>query len=468
MGLLISAFAFVAALVLTWRSLSAGLGAVLTVGYFFGIVRANFPDTYSHFIFDAAVFGFFVSFFTGRGLQPILDPNRQVLQRWVFLLIGWAVLMFLVPIQHPLIQLVGLRGHAFLLPFVLVGSRLRPDECNRLALWLSALNHVAFGFALAEYFVGVPAFYPENAVTELIYRSGDVANYTAFRIPATFSNAHSYGGTMITTLPWLLGAWIQPRLADWQRLLLASGMALAMIGVFLCAGRTPLILLVPILLVATFSGHLRGAAWLVWSLLIAGVAYVVSGEERMQRFMTLQDTDFVLSRIEGSVNLNFFELLLSYPFGNGIGAGGTSIPFFMQHYLREPVTMENEYCRILLEQGVVGLALWLAFIFWFVGRRPTDPRDSWLFGKRLLWYFSLVSFAIATTGLGLMTAIPQSMLFFIGIGFVTAPPALVRRIRKPIHRTGAASSNAPNRGDERSSSASEQVCALAQINDRNL
>src|SRR5262249_44972367 len=128
MGLLISAFAFVAALVLTWRSLSAGLGAVLTVGYFFGIVRANFPDTYSHFIFDAAVFGFFVSFFSGRGLQPILDPNRQVLQRWVFLLIGWAVLMFLVPIQHPLIQLVGLRGHAFLLPFVLVGSRLRPDE----------------------------------------------------------------------------------------------------------------------------------------------------------------------------------------------------------------------------------------------------------------------------------------------------------------------------------------------------
>ena len=30
-----------------------------------------------------------------------------------------------------------------------------------------------------------------------------------FRIPGTFANAHSFGGTLATTLPWLLAVWTQ-------------------------------------------------------------------------------------------------------------------------------------------------------------------------------------------------------------------------------------------------------------------
>jgi hypothetical protein len=184
--------------------------------------------------------------------------------------------------------------------------------------------------------------------------------------------------------------------------------------------------------VATFSGHMRGTIWVFWALLMFGVLYVVSGEDRMQRFMSLQDTDFVVERIHGSVNMTFIDMLVEFPFGNGLGAGGTSIPFFLQHRLRRPIIMENEYGRILLEQGVAGLALWITFIIWFLGRRPADPRDSWQFGKTLLWVFSLASFAIALTGLGLMISIPTSMMFFLGIGFASAPPVLVRRPpRKP-------------------------------------
>src|SRR6202035_4938566 len=105
---------------LTWRSLAAGLAALLTVGYLFGIARANFPDSFSHFIFDSAVLGFYFSYFGRGGLKKALDPQQEALRRWTSLLIGWGVLMFLVPIQHPLIQLVGLRGNVFLLPFLLI------------------------------------------------------------------------------------------------------------------------------------------------------------------------------------------------------------------------------------------------------------------------------------------------------------------------------------------------------------
>jgi hypothetical protein len=286
---------------------------------------------------------------------------------------------------------------------------------------------VAFAFALAEFFMGVPAFYPKNDVTEIIYRSVDVGGGTAFRIPATFANSHSYGGAMVVGMPWLLGAWIQPRLADWQKIFLISGMALAMIGIFLCAGRLPMVLLAVIVIAATFSGHLRGAVWFAWSVLIGGIAYVVSGEERMQRFLSL-DADHVAQRIEGSVNMTFLELLVTYPFGNGIGAGGTSTPHFLRHLLRNPIGMENEYCRILLELGVAGLALWIAFIVWFLAHRSTDRRDPWLFGKQLLWLSSVANFAVGLLGTGLMTAIPQSMIFLLGVGFAVGSSIPARRL----------------------------------------
>jgi hypothetical protein len=196
--------------------------------------------------------------------------------------------------------------------------------------------------------------------------------------------------------------------------------------------------------VATFSGHLRGTIWVVWSLLIAGVAYIVSGEERMQRFLSLERTEDVIGRVQNSVNMNFLELFVAYPFGNGMGAGGTSIPFFLRHYLvGDHIGLENEYCRILLEQGVAGLALWLAFIVWFLGRRSANPLDSWLFGKKLLWFFSLANFAVAATGTGLMTSIPFSMLFFLGIGFVMAPSTLAKRTNKQRRQTTASSQANP-------------------------
>jgi hypothetical protein len=436
-GLFLCALAFVAALVCAWRSLVAGLAAVLSAGYLFGIARANTPDTYSHFIFDSAVIGFYVSYFSAGGLKDVLDPNLRGMQRWASLLIGWAIVMALVPVQHLLIQLVGLRGNCFLVPFLLVGSNMDRRATNSLALCLSILNVVAFAFAVAEYVLGVPTFYPENNVTELIYRSRDVAGGT-LRIPATFANAHSYGTMMAITLPWLLGAWGQPGTAKWKSMLLVLGMACAMAGVFLCAARTPVIMLGLLVVMTTFSGKLRGGTWIVWGVLIAGLAYIISGEERMQRFLTMDNTDQVVGRLQVSVNMTFLELMVIYPFGNGMGAGGTSIPYFLQDLVKDPVLMENEYSRILLEQGIVGLVLWLTFVVWFMGQRPVNERDPWLFGKQLLWFFSLASFAMAIIGTGLMTTIPTSMVFFLGIGVAAAPFRMQKPRTVAVERSGPA------------------------------
>src|ERR1700722_8757077 len=181
MGFLLCAVGFVAAFLLGRRSLVAGLGAVLTVGYLYGILRANFLDSFTYFLFDASVLGFYLSWL-GRRNDPAASARTRELRRWLWWLLAWAGVMFLMPLQHPLIQLVGLRGNAFLLPFLLVGGWLERRDAERLAVWLAALNLMAFVFAAAEYRLGVPAFYPENAVTEIIYKSKDLAGFTAFRI----------------------------------------------------------------------------------------------------------------------------------------------------------------------------------------------------------------------------------------------------------------------------------------------
>ena len=93
------------------------------------------------------------------------------------------------------------------------------------------------------------------------------------------------------------------------------------------------------------------------------------GEERFQRFMTLSDTEAVGERIAGSVNRGFWDLVVEYPMGNGMGGGGTSMPYFLQGHVRNPVGMESEFSRILLEQGIIGLVIFITFALWAATRR---------------------------------------------------------------------------------------------------
>src|SRR3989442_11872014 len=158
------------------RSLVAGVLVVLATGYAYGIIRANLLETFSHFIFDAAVVGLYAA-----QLPNLMNPARNApfrqLKRWVGVLILWPALLFLVPVHDPLIRLVGLRGSAFLLPFLLIGALLAREELNRLALGVAVLNFLAFILAGVEFFVGLEPFFPQNALTQLIYGSNDIANF---------------------------------------------------------------------------------------------------------------------------------------------------------------------------------------------------------------------------------------------------------------------------------------------------
>ena len=82
---------------------------------------------------------------------------------------------------------------------------------------LAVLDIVAVAFGGAEYFLGVPRFFPFSPVTLIMYSSADVAG-GFLRIPATFTSAHAFGGTMVGTIPYLIGLWTKGE-KPYQRLL---------------------------------------------------------------------------------------------------------------------------------------------------------------------------------------------------------------------------------------------------------
>lgn len=420
MSVALCALAFVITLLAGRVSRLAGLVATIAVGYVYGIVRANVNETASHFIFDAAVLGFYATQFW-HNFTPEQLVKLQRLKPWVSILMIWPLLLFFVPAQDWLVRLIGLRGSIFLLPFLFIGALLEPEERYQLALWLAAFNIAAFALAAVQFFVGVEPFFPRNEVTYLIYKSKDIAGHTAYRIPSFFNNSHSYAGAITVTLPLLLGALVQRDKRPWDGKFLALALAATLLGIFIAGARTPVILAGIVVLVATFSMRTRVGYMAGWVIVLLAVGWVVSSEERLQRFTILKDTDAVAERLSSSVNMGFIDLAQSYPFGNGLGGGGTSMPYWMQRKVQNPVAMENEYARIMLEQGLLGLGIWAAFLIWALTRYRQNRQDKWDLGRRLAWIACVAQFLLSLAGTGTLTAIPHTCLLLLLLGWVATP-----------------------------------------------
>jgi hypothetical protein len=411
------------------KSLGLGLAAVLAFGYFYGIIRANIIQTFSHFLFDAAVAGLYLS----QTWKNIGNPNRtSSLKTWALLLTLWPALLVLLPTQPLLISLVGLRGAVFFLPMMWLGTKLTSRDLQYVSVAFAALNLAAMGFAVAEYFLGVPRFYPVSAVTIMIYASMDVAG-GFYRIPATFVSAHNFGGVMVASIPYLLGAWEQSR-HRLVRIFMLLGTAAAILGVLMSATRLNFVLGAILVCLSIWNGNMKTSRRVMFALLILGMIVMAFHNERLQRFKSLSDSDYVQDRISGSVNRGFFEILGNYPLGNGLGGGGTSIPYFLEGEVRNPIATENEYLRILCEQGVIGLLLWMGFVVWYLSRYKTAfANGSWSTTRRMVWLLSAIGLLTSVIGNGMLTSIPGTAILLLGIGFsscaVAAEPVAARRVR---------------------------------------
>lgn len=408
------------------RSVGQGLVALFFFGYFYGILRANLLTAASHFIFDAGMIGLFLS-----GLRAPADAvqskNSQALRMWTIIMVGWPILLMLLPFQSFMVSLVGLRSNVFFLPLLLLGARLRNRDLIQLSVGLALLDLIAVGFGGAEYFLGVPRFFPRSPVTEIIYASGDVAG-GFLRIPATFANAHAFGGTMVGTMPYLIGLWTRAE-KPLYRLLALITMPIALLGVLMSATRQNFVFGVAMIVFVLWTTKLKAKHRFAFVLVIAMVGYFALSNARFQRFKSLTDTEGVAERIAGSVNRSFWEILTDFPMGNGLGGAGSSMPYFLQGQVRNPIGIENQYALILGEQGVIGLGIWLAFLLWFFSKaRVAFGKGPWANTRRLAWGLTAFGFGTAWIGTGLLTSIPGTLLLMLGVGW-TAVPELPEKAR---------------------------------------
>ena len=111
----------------------------MTVGYVYGIVRANLASTFSHFIFDAALIGLYASQFIGKpkestdaqpGVTEYVDVHPHRL----------AVVDAPHAVSAAAGFLVGLRGNMFFLPAVFLGARLRERRFAPTGVWPGGLE----------------------------------------------------------------------------------------------------------------------------------------------------------------------------------------------------------------------------------------------------------------------------------------------------------------------------------------
>ena len=432
-GLCVAAFA--AAFWFGRRALWQGIVAVLAVGYAYGIVRANVTGA-THLLFDASVAGLFAA-----QLWYVLTatdrPGLYALKCWTLALIAWPTVLFFFPPGDVLVELVGWRANVFLLPFLLIGAKLDDDSVYKIGMAMAILNIAAGVIAAMEFTFGIRMFFPYNEVTDMLYQARlNDTEFIGLRIPATFVNAHAYGGTLVMTLPFIFGAWIQQR-ERWHAHVLTVALAASLLGIFMAGARTPMIVLAALVVLVTLSGRLRGYAWVSWAGVMLVVAWIVSNDVRLQRFVTLQDTQFLNERWTSSVNHEFFDLMGAYPFGRGLAGGGTSIPYFLQDRFEANFVMENEFARIVMEQGIPGLFLWVLFIVWVIAKGRGPKSDPWHLSRRLMLAAAAAYFLFALTGIGLLTSVPQSMVLLLGVGWISvSKPAvakqfLPRRVRQP-------------------------------------
>jgi len=418
MGLLILASAFLITFLLARRSVGLGMSCVCWIGGVFGIVRANNLDTLTYFMFDASIVAIYLAL-----LPNIKTPTLQIskVRKLTLAIILWPIvylgLGFLFP-QHPLIQLLGLRAAIWFVPFVLIGTQMTRRDIVILTWAIAGLNIFAFIFALAEYSLGVQTFYPRNSVTEIIYNSNDVAGFTELRIPATFSSSAAYGGYLVAGFPLIISRFAQRGIKIGERLLLILALLAAMLGVFICASRSPVIGLTAMLIGAGFFLRHRPEIVLAMVLVVAFVVYQVAADERLQRVSSLADTEATTDRVQMSANVGILGVVADYPLGVGLGgAYGTSIPSFLSEYSIAQVGAENELSRIALEQSFVGIALWLAFVVWIVRFRFTHRNNLIL---RMATLYIAYSWLFCFIGTGLLVGIPVTAMLLCYMGFASS------------------------------------------------
>lgn len=170
-----------------------------------------------------------------------------------------------------------------------------------------------------------------------------------------------------------------------------------------------------------------------WNLLIIGgtcIALVFgtlkytsigSGIYEVQRMRTALDPNNASLQVRVENQKRLFEYLKSHPFGGGIGSAGYWGLRFNPYSFLANLALDSWYVKIAAEDGFPGLALFVAFVIYFLIRgylRIDRLEDSDTKNLLMALYAGIAGIAFASYGNQVWGQMPTGIILYISMGII--------------------------------------------------
>jgi hypothetical protein len=312
-------------------------------------------------------------------------------------LITWAVILSipsaLVDIRLPI---AGLRLDFFYVPLVAVGAVLSRDRkvVYRLLLTIALLGAAAAVMGIAQSILG-PSFLAPSGITPGLDNLGTarktLGGETFVRPSGPFVDPGRFGHVMLVAMAAGLAAVVMRQ--GRQRLLPAAAVALCAGGAIVSGGRTPVIIAVALLLITILAPlYADRRPNFGRAIILAIVTFItIAAIAALAPVVLRTRTDFYTETLDPrSSNNEWTSRWISYSgdalegltYGGLIGQGTGEESLGKQYIVnggRSNVGLylvESGYGSLATEWGVIGIMLWIYFVFSWLGHGVFSVRRS--------------------------------------------------------------------------------------------
>jgi hypothetical protein len=380
----------------------------------------------------------------------------------LYAVIAWSLVMAVpLALVDWRIPLVGLKLDFSFLPLLVPGYMIarEPGGVRRLLIGIVAVGIPACLIGIVQGTIGPEFLRPSLPTPDLrleLVRNGDV-----FQPTGTFADAGRFGSmaqVMLTSsLALLVMGWRTDR--SLLRLFAASAVVISASAVWVHAGKTGLVVSAALIVVAVIGA---GAAERRSSLTRVGatagvVVFAVVGVFFFLPELSADRVDYFRDTLDPRSSSNQWSLRFAGwedntlrglqgggLLGSGTGAGSLGLQYLgdeSAHDLTGVAQVEGGYAVVLLEWGIVGLVLWLAWTVMWAIRQWTSVKYAGghpeaVAGIVVVAYMMFFLFISFVQGFQAFQNYYANAYFWLLSGLVFAIPESVRRKRASAAASG--------------------------------
>jgi hypothetical protein len=165
-----------------------------------------------------------------------------------------------------------------------------------------------------------------------------------------------------------------------------------------------------------------GIAFLVILFIFFKFTSIGQGNAQIRRMRTAFDPNDASLQVRLDNQKILKNYLASRPFGGGIGHGGTKAQRYLPHAFLSNVATDSWYVLIWVEQGIVGLLLHLAILFYVMAKASLIVmfriQDPFLKYKISALIAGMAGIMVASYGNAVLGQMPTALLIYATMAII--------------------------------------------------